>query len=53
MVQARVPADGTWSNAIMGANQEVLAVDFGANKAICNLPSMNKNDGKGRVIRLL
>ena len=33
MVQARVPADGTWSNAIMGANQEVLAVDFGANKS--------------------
>ena len=32
MVQARVPADGTWSNAIMGTNQEVLAVDFGANK---------------------
>lgn len=32
MVQARVPADGTWSNAIMGENQEVLAVDFGANK---------------------
>ena len=33
MVQARVPEDGTWSNAIMGANQEVLAVDFGANKS--------------------
>lgn len=32
IVQARVPADGTWSNAIMGANQEVLAVDFEANK---------------------
>lgn len=32
MVQARVPADGTWSNAIMGTNQEVLAVDFEANK---------------------
>ncbi len=31
-VQARVPEDGTWSNAIMGENQEVLAVDFGANK---------------------
>ncbi|MFR3255777.1 MAG: hypothetical protein ACLTRS_00175 [Lachnospiraceae bacterium] len=27
------PEDGTWSNAIMGANQEVLAVDFGANKS--------------------
>ena len=32
IVQARVPADGTWSNAIMGTNQEVLAVDFEANK---------------------
>ena len=32
IVQARVPADGTWSNAIMGENQEVLAVDFEANK---------------------
>lgn len=31
-IQARVPADGTWSNAIMGSNQEVLAVDFEANK---------------------
>ena len=33
MVQARVPEDGTWINAIMGANQEVLAVDFGENKS--------------------
>lgn len=32
MVQARVPADNTWSNAIMGAGQEVLAVDFAANR---------------------
>lgn len=32
IVQARVPTDGTWSNAIMGTNQEVLAVDFEANK---------------------
>lgn len=33
VVEARVPADGTWSNAIMGSNQDVLAVDFAANKA--------------------
>ena len=32
-VQGRCPADGTWSNALMNGNQEVLAVDFAANRA--------------------
>ena len=30
--QGRCPADGTWSNALMGGDQEVLAVDFSANR---------------------
>ena len=33
VVQGRCPAEGTWSNALMEGNQEVLAVDFGANLA--------------------